>query len=108
MASVRRFCIVVPPEIFGSHHFSRPASAPTPSLSQAIVAPKKFLQDMTGKQVAVKLKWGMEYKGAWTNRCQGLARNFARAKALSRFFVPLSLTRTPWSPPPRPSRAQVC
>ncbi|EFJ45780.1 hypothetical protein VOLCADRAFT_109863 [Volvox carteri f. nagariensis] len=27
------------------------------------VNPKPFLQDLTGKQVIVKLKWGMEYKG---------------------------------------------
>ncbi|CEM13670.1 unnamed protein product [Vitrella brassicaformis CCMP3155] len=25
--------------------------------------PKPFLQDLSGKQVIVKLKWGMEYKG---------------------------------------------
>jgi small nuclear ribonucleoprotein F len=27
------------------------------------VNPKPFLADLTGKQVLVKLKWGMEYKG---------------------------------------------
>ncbi|PNH08185.1 putative small nuclear ribonucleoprotein F [Tetrabaena socialis] len=27
------------------------------------VNPKPFLQELTGKQVIVKLKWGMEYKG---------------------------------------------
>lgn len=27
------------------------------------VNPKPFLADLTGKQVIVKLKWGMEYKG---------------------------------------------
>ena len=27
------------------------------------VNPKPFLAQLTGKQVAVKLKWGMEYKG---------------------------------------------
>jgi small nuclear ribonucleoprotein F len=27
------------------------------------VTPKPFLRDLTGKQVIVKLKWGMEYKG---------------------------------------------
>lgn len=27
------------------------------------VNPKPFLQDLTGKQIIVKLKWGMEYKG---------------------------------------------
>lgn len=28
------------------------------------VNPKPFINDLTGKQVIVKLKWGMEYKGA--------------------------------------------
>lgn len=28
-----------------------------------IVNPKPFLADLTGKQVRVKLKWGMEYQG---------------------------------------------
>ncbi|KAA1073362.1 hypothetical protein PGT21_010495 [Puccinia graminis f. sp. tritici] len=27
------------------------------------VNPKPFLQDLTGKECVVKLKWGMEYKG---------------------------------------------
>ncbi|PVG01048.1 mRNA processing-related protein [Serendipita vermifera] len=29
----------------------------------APVNPKPFLQDLTGKAVAVKLKWGLEYRG---------------------------------------------
>mmetsp|Transcript_793 Transcript_793/g.1009 ORF Transcript_793/g.1009 Transcript_793/m.1009 type:complete len:85 (-) Transcript_793:481-735(-) len=29
----------------------------------SIVNPKPFLNDLTGKLVFVKLKWGMEYKG---------------------------------------------
>ncbi len=29
----------------------------------AIVNPKPFLNELTGKDVIVKLKWGMEYKG---------------------------------------------
>eukprot|EP00501_MAST-03F_sp_TOSAG23-6_P000869 GSMAST32.ASY1.ANO1.905.1 assembled CDS len=28
-----------------------------------IINPKPFLNGLTGKQVIVKLKWGMEYKG---------------------------------------------
>ena len=28
------------------------------------VNPKPFLQELTGKPTIVKLKWGMEYKGA--------------------------------------------
>ncbi len=36
-----------------------------PPPSQTIpVNPKPFLNDLTGKPVVVKLKWGMEYKGA--------------------------------------------
>lgn len=27
------------------------------------VNPKPFLNDLTGKEIIVKLKWGMEYKG---------------------------------------------
>lgn len=30
--------------------------------------PKGFLQSLTGKHVAVKLKWGMEYRGALRQR----------------------------------------
>lgn len=29
------------------------------------VNPKPFLNELTGKVVVVKLKWGMEYKGTW-------------------------------------------
>lgn len=36
------------------------------------VNPKPFLNDLTGKQVIVKLKWGMEYKGAQGWRAWGL------------------------------------
>ena len=32
------------------------------------VNPKPFLNQLTGKQVLVKLKWGMEYKGACPRR----------------------------------------
>ncbi len=28
-----------------------------------LTTPKPFLTDLTGKDVIVKLKWGMEYKG---------------------------------------------
>lgn len=40
-----------------------PPPRPT-SLQTVPVNPKPFLNDLTGKQVIVKLKWGMEYKGA--------------------------------------------
>ena len=32
-------------------------------LCQAHINPKPFLNGLTGQQVIVKLKWGMEYKG---------------------------------------------
>ena len=38
-------------------------------MSLAPVNPKPFLNDLTGKPVIVKLKWGMEYKGARPQRC---------------------------------------
>ena len=40
------------------------ANPPFPFLEQVVpVNPKPFLNELTGKQVIVKLKWGMEYKG---------------------------------------------
>ena len=48
----------------------RPLTAPFPSHGrrrlplQVPVNPKPFLNDLTGKLVIAKLKWGMEYKGA--------------------------------------------
>ena len=35
--------------------------------AQFIVNPKPFLADLTGKNVRVKLKWGMEYEGKLTS-----------------------------------------
>lgn len=32
-------------------------------LQNVPVNPKPFLNDLTGQQIIVKLKWGMEYKG---------------------------------------------
>ena len=32
-------------------------------MSSVPVNPKPFLNDLTGKPVIAKLKWGMEYKG---------------------------------------------
>ncbi|KAG2578279.1 hypothetical protein PVAP13_6NG223900 [Panicum virgatum] len=57
-----------------TRHPSRPPSRPPaaslilPSTSSAPMAtvpvnPKPFLNNLTGKPVIVKLKWGMEYKG---------------------------------------------
>lgn len=41
----------------------RPDASTLPLLQTVPVNPKPFLNDLTGKQVVVKLKWGMEYKG---------------------------------------------
>ncbi|KAI4980488.1 hypothetical protein ZWY2020_020973, partial [Hordeum vulgare] len=35
------------------------------------VNPKPFLQNLIGKMIIVKLKWGMEYKGSSRKRCGG-------------------------------------
>ena len=42
--------------------------------------PKPFLNDLTGKPVITKLKWGMEYKGAQAQRarCPPTPRSVAR------------------------------
>ena len=46
---------------------SHPSSATSLTLAvplpQVPVNPKPFLNDLTGKPVIAKLKWGMEYKG---------------------------------------------
>jgi len=34
-----------------------------------MVNPKPFLDGLVGKEVAVKLKWGMEYIGEWLALC---------------------------------------
>lgn len=39
-----------------------PSGEPNAAMA-APVNPKPFLNELTGKQVIVKLKWGMEYKG---------------------------------------------
>lgn len=39
------------------------AASPSPPMATVPVNPKPFLQNLTGKMVIVKLKWGMEYKG---------------------------------------------
>ena len=45
-------------------HFRPPRSSFAVCLGeQMIVNPKPFLNELTGKPVIVKLKWGMEYKG---------------------------------------------
>jgi small nuclear ribonucleoprotein F len=33
-------------------------------MAALIVNPKPFIKELTGEAVIVKLKWGMEYKGA--------------------------------------------
>ena len=43
----------------------------TPRAMSAPVNPKPFLNELTGKQVIAKLKWGMEYKGARSRTAGG-------------------------------------
>ena len=47
---------------------SRPPSLPATQSALRVPRPedmpKGFLQSLTGKHVCVKLKWGMEYRGA--------------------------------------------
>ncbi len=48
-------------------HLLTPLRLPAiaPHLPQtAPLVPRKFLQELTGKAVVIKLKWGMEYRGA--------------------------------------------
>ena len=40
-----------------------PHPQPAAAMSSVPVNPKPFLNDLTGKPVIAKLKWGMEYKG---------------------------------------------
>lgn len=42
-------------------------------MSLVPVNPKPFLNDLTGKPVVCRLKWGMEYKGVRLNRDPRLA-----------------------------------
>ena len=44
-------------------HATSPISDETLLSTQVPVNPKPFLNDLTGKPVIAKLKWGMEYKG---------------------------------------------
>ena len=53
------------------------------------VNPKPFLNDLTGKQVVVKLKWGMEYKGAALSAARGPGAGRGEASRWRR--APLSL-----------------
>jgi small nuclear ribonucleoprotein F len=69
MSSVRVPCTSSPPRFSLSASFTPTVSHPNnqpqkhKQQQQSIVNPKPFLQGLTGKEVIVKLKWGMEYKG---------------------------------------------
>ena len=77
--------------------------APSPfsrARSQVPVNPKPFLNDLTGKPVIAKLKWGMEYKGAPRSRSTGeteyffiiSARVVTHIRHLSHAFISFSLS----------------
>lgn len=44
-------------------HYDLKQLADESCLQNVPVNPKPFLNDLTGQQIIVKLKWGMEYKG---------------------------------------------
>lgn len=58
-----------PHVLFNHHVLRKPLASLQPPVphSQSIqvnpVNPRPFLQDLTGKPVYVRLKWGLEYKG---------------------------------------------
>jgi small nuclear ribonucleoprotein F len=66
----------------------------------SIVNPKPFLNDLTGKNVLVKLKWGMEYEGkllsvdSYMNVQVRFRRPPARAAARARRAPPAQLGDT--------------
>lgn len=66
------------------HMMARP-----PPLQTVPVNPKPFLNDLTGKQVIVKLKWGMEYKGAG-GRAGGRVDARTRAEPALQAGLPVS------------------
>ncbi|XP_054808815.1 probable small nuclear ribonucleoprotein F isoform X1 [Prosopis cineraria] len=51
------------------------------------VNPKPFLNNLTGKPVIVKLKWGMEYKGVSVDSYMNL--QIKTRVQLSTFFFPM-------------------
>ena len=75
-------------------------SAPFVSLQTVPVNPKPFLNDLTGKQVIVKLKWGMEYKGALQRGHRLSARRRRRAAHGGLLLLPpANINSGPPSPP---------
>lgn len=58
------------------------------SSKSSVIHPKPFLASLTGKPVIVKLKWGLEYRGALSTRPLPPLRLFAQ-----------SATSTPPPPP---------
>merc|ERR1711865_269534 len=60
MGKTLRYDTVLPKKV----HLSVYHQEILPKMSGTVpVNPKPFLNDLTGKAVIVKLKWGMEYKG---------------------------------------------
>jgi small nuclear ribonucleoprotein F len=53
-----------------------------------IVNPKPFLNDLTGKPVIVKLKWGMEYRGYLVS-----VDSYMNLQVIVWFYLDVSLTR---------------
>ena len=73
-------------------------------MAALIVNPKPFLNELTGEAVIVKLKWGMEYKGALsTSRSRRGRRRHAAANACAPLATRARAHLPPHSPPAPPS-----
>ena len=66
------------------------------------VNPKPFLQELTGKPAIVKLKWGMEYKGARPPRRRPRLLRGRAADVAARCAHPSLLAAEPGPPWLRP------
>ena len=60
------------------------------SPAQVPVNPKPFLNDLTGKPIIAKLKWGMEYKGERTRAPNTQRRERARGGSARRSTRPMT------------------
>ena len=62
LPGLAKFLIHHPSSLPKKHHH-RTSLIPPPEMSLNIVNPKPFLASLVGHRVAVKLKWGQEYRG---------------------------------------------
>ena len=69
-------------------------------MSGAPINPKPFLASLTGKKVAVKLKWGMEYRGFLVSTDAYMNLQLASTEEFVDGFLRPSSCQTP--------RASIC